>query len=121
MKKRADILSILFVAVLLFFALFLCWYLPSMSSLRFRYEDTQLSLETSRGRENKQQYEYDEVFAQLPLVQEELLQKAPQASEAESEVDALKARKKELRAARDELEQQLSALTSSQEGESHEK
>ena len=53
---------------MLLFVVFLIWYLPSVGQRRFMLEDVRKSLETSQGRERKQQYEYDETVAALPEV-----------------------------------------------------
>ena len=120
MKKKSSPFAFLCTLLFLAFAVFMAWVLPSLSSLRFKAEDTRLSLETSRGRESKQQYEYDQVAAELPMIREEILQKQPLAAEAEALVSELKARKKELRARKKDLEQQLSGSAPSEEESAHE-
>lgn len=95
MKQKG--LSLAFAVLLLFFSLFLFWYGISVSGLRFQLEDTQISLETSYGRERKQQKEYDEVQAALPAARKELEELLPKVSQAEKEVAELKALRKELR------------------------
>ena len=104
MKKHLSFLSICCVVFFLLFSVFMAWYLPSMSSLRSETVETRRNLETSIGREGKQQDEYDRAVAELPLVLEELKEKEPLAEEAEQTVANLKARKKELAAEKKKLE-----------------
>ncbi len=104
MKKRHSYFSICCVVFFLLFSVFMAWYLPSMSSVRSKADETRRNLETSIGREGKQQDEYDRAVAELPLVLEELKEKEPLAEEAEQTVANLKARKKELAAEKKKLE-----------------
>ena len=115
MKKRIAVFPLLCALFLFVFALFMIWYIPSMSSLRASTADTRQSLETSRGRENKQQSEYDRAVEELPEVQARLEEMKPLAAQAEENVSVLKARRKELRAEKNALEQKLSESESSQE------
>ena len=92
------------------FVLFSAWYLPSLHQRKFQVQDLQISLETSRGRERKQQYEYDETVAALPEVQAELDRLSPLKETAEEEVRALKAERKKLRAEKKQLEEQRADL-----------
>ena len=102
--KRSSLLPVLFSVVMLVFVLFIIWYLPSVSELRFRLEDVQKSLETSRGRERKQQYEYDETVAAIPVAEAELERLIPLTEQAESEVRELKTERKKLKNEKKELE-----------------
>ena len=104
MRKRLSFLSICCVVFFFLFAAFMAWYLPSISSLRSKADETRRNLETSIGREGKQQDEYDQAVAELPLVLKELKEKEPLAAEAEQAVADLKARKKELNAEKKRLE-----------------
>ena len=97
MKHRHSFLAVLFTLMMLLFVFFLTWYLPSMAQRQFQAEDLRLSLETSRGRERKQQHEYDETMEALPEVQAKLDEILPQAEEAAGLVSELKAERKELR------------------------
>ena len=67
--KHKSCLPVLFTLVMLACVLFLVWYLPAIGQRRFSLEDVQKSLETSLGRERKQQYEYDETVAAIPLTE----------------------------------------------------
>ena len=104
MKKPNSPFSLCCVVVLIAFAVFMVWYIPSLSSVRGKTEETRQLLETSIGREGKQQDEYDKAVADLPVVQEELKEKQPLAEQAAQKVTDLKARRKELRAEKQSLE-----------------
>ena len=120
MKNKTSAFSVCCVVFLFVFTVFMIWYIPSMSSLQAKIVDTRQSLETSRGRENKQQDEYDKAVADLPLAKAELNEKRPLAETAEQEVTELKARRKELRQEKKALEEQLGGTESAQEGDSNE-
>ena len=75
--KKTSILAVTFTFVMLICVLFVIWYLPSVSQRRFQLEDIQKSLETSLGRERKQQSEYDETVSSIPVVEAELEQVLP--------------------------------------------
>ena len=99
-----------FVAVMLCMCALIAFCAVEQYALRFQVADLQLSLDTSRQRERKQQFEYDEVVAALPLVQAELAATQPLADEAVAGVDERKALRKTLRADVAALEDQLEAL-----------
>ncbi len=107
MKKRMNPFTVCCLVFLAAFVLFTAWYIPSASSLRAKISETSQLLVTSRGRESKQQDEYDKAVADLPLVQAELKEKQPLAAQAEQTVADLKARRKELRAEKKALEEAL--------------
>jgi len=113
--KRKTVFPFLFSLLMLVTVLFLVWYIPAVSGLTFQLDDLQKSLETSQGRERKQQYEYDKVVSEIPEIQAELDLIRPQTEAAEQEVSELKAERKKLRNEKKELEQQLGG-TSDQEG-----
>ena len=100
----------LFVAVMLAVCAVIAFCTVEQYNLRFEVADLTLSLDTSRQRERKQEYEYNEVVAALPLVQAELEATQPLADEAVAAVSDLKARRKALRAENAALEEQLAAL-----------
>ena len=58
--KKGSAYAVFFTVIMLICVLFIVWYLPAVSQRRFQLGDTQKSLETSLGRERKQQSEYDE-------------------------------------------------------------
>jgi TolA-binding protein len=103
-KKKGTLLTSLFIAVMLLFSAVMAVFVPLRSGLNFSLEDTARSLETSRGRERKQQAEYDEVTAELPRVREELRETQPRAEAAAEEVKRLKEVRKQLRAEKKALE-----------------
>ena len=82
MNRRKSFFPLLFVLVMLLCVLFISWYLPTVSTLRFSLEDRKISLETSQGRERKQQHEYDEAVSALAEAKEELERIRPQAEAA---------------------------------------
>ena len=98
--NKNDRFSMFFSLVMLFCVLAWIVYLPLSSLWHNRLNDLTLSLETSEGRERKQEHEYEEVLAELP-----------QADEALNTVAALKARRKELREAVRALQQESEAAT----------
>ena len=104
MSRKSSFLALLFLCIMFVFVLFAVWYLPSAGTLRFQLDDVQKSLETSFGREKKQQMEYDEVAAALPAAQEELDRLLPLAEEAQNTVKSLKEERKTLRQEKKDLE-----------------
>ena len=106
MNNGRQVFPVVFTIIMLIFVLFIVWYLPAAGAQRFRLEDLQKSLETSQGRERKQQNEYDETVAAIPEVQAELDRVLPLAEAAEQEVKDLKAERKKLREEKKELEPQ---------------
>ncbi|MGN0779655.1 MAG: hypothetical protein ACI4MJ_10935 [Aristaeellaceae bacterium] len=100
-------LCTVFVAGMLALTLLLAWYAPVQYALRFQIDDVALSLDTSRQREAKQLYEYDEVVHELPITQEELDQTLPLTQAAQALEKELRATRKALRAQAAELETQL--------------
>ena len=118
MKTRRSLLVPVFSCVMLVFVLFMLWYVPSVSSRRFELADAELSLETSRGRERKQQYEYDQAVAGFDPVRAELAEVQPKTDAAEQKVKELKELRRELRQEKKELESRLNAPA--QEGKENE-
>ena len=113
MKNRFVPVALIFL--LLLFSFFMIFYLPAYSSLQYHIDDTVLSLETSKGRENKQQYEYDQVLSEIPVIRQEIQNKEPIASAAEEYIAELKLQRKELRTRKKELEQLINEISSLQE------
>lgn len=108
--RTAGWFRALFIVVMLFTCAVLCWYAAAQYTLRFQVADLTLSLETSRQREVKQQYEYDQVSAQLPLVQAQVEELEPQAAQAKAREAELRARRKALRAEVARLQEEQEAL-----------
>ena len=99
-----------FTAVMLALCAVIAFCCVEQVSLRFQVDDLTLSLETSRQREKKQTYEYDEVVAALPVVQAELDATQPLADAAVAAVTEKKATRKALREEIALLEEQLAAV-----------
>lgn len=110
MQRLPGWLRALFVAVMFLTCAVVCWYAAEQYSLRFQIADLTLSLDTSRQREVKQQYEYDQVIAAIPLVQEQLAEAEPLAEAARAREQELRARRKALRTANADLEASLEQL-----------
>ena len=102
--KKGSAYAVFFTVIMLICVLFIVWYLPAVSQRRFQLEDTQKSLETSLGRERKQQSEYDETVATLPEVEAELERVLPLTEAAKEEVKSLKKERKALRKEKKELD-----------------
>ena len=102
--KKGSAYAVFFTVIMLICVLFIVWYLPAVSQRRFQLEDTQKSLETSLGRERKQQSEYDETVAALPEVEAELERVLPLTEAAKEEVKSLKKERKAIRKEKKELE-----------------
>ena len=107
MNRRKSVFPLLFVLVMLLCVLFIAWYLPTVSDLRYRLQDANISLETSQGRERKQQHEYDETVEALAEAREELARVQPLADQAAEEKNAMKEERKALRQEKKELEEKL--------------
>ena len=107
MKKSEKQLTGLFVLIMLAFSLLMAAWVPLRAALDFSMADTALSLETSRGRERKQQAEYDQVQRELPQIRAELEETLPMAEEAARRVASLKTERKALRAEKKEIEETL--------------
>ena len=90
MKKELVRWKCVFAAGMLLFSFFLAGWVILRADLDFRMADTALSLETSQGRERKQQAEYDQVVAELPMARAELAELQPKADAAAAEVKELK-------------------------------
>ena len=112
--KGNRIIAGVFACVMFVFVLFMVWYVPNHSERVFQLQDVAKSVETSHGRERKQQYEYDEAAAELPEVLSELEEIQPQADAAAQKVAELKEERKKLRLEKEELE---SALGDAKESE----
>ena len=118
MRKSDTALVWGFTIVLVLCCLFLVWLVPTRSNLDFQLADIEKSLNTSHGRERKQQYEYDEVVAELPRVRAELAQTQPLADEAAADVAELKAKRKTLRAEKEALQTLLESQNTQAAAES---
>ena len=110
MQRMPGWFRAVFVTVMLLTCAILCWYAASQYQLRFQVADLTLSLDTSRQREVKQQYEYDQVVAEIPLVQAQVAELEPQAAAAQAIEKDLRAQRKALRAENADLQKQLESL-----------
>ena len=115
MNRRKSVFPAIFVLVMLLCVLFIAWYLPAVSDLRFRLQDANVSLETSQGRERKQQHEYDETVSALAEAREELARVQPLADQAADEKNAMKEERKQLRQEKKELEEKLGSGSEEQD------
>ena len=118
MKKNRSAFSVIFTLIMLICVMFVIWYIPASRTRLFQLQDIRKSLETSQGRERKQQREYDEVIAAIPSVQAELDKILPLSEDAKKHVADLKEERKKLREGKKELEAQLHLFVS--EEDSHE-
>ncbi|MBR5961157.1 MAG: hypothetical protein IKZ98_09205 [Clostridia bacterium] len=109
MNRRKSAFPVVFVLVMILCVLFITWYLPVVSDLRFKLADAKVSLETSQGRERKQQHEYDETVEALADAREELERVQPLADQAADEKTAMKEERKQLRQEKKELEEKLAS------------
>ena len=111
MKRRENGWAWAFALVMLLFSLAMLLWVPLRVRLDAQLADTRLSLETSQGRERKQQMEYDQVTEELPKVRAELAEVQPQADAAAEEVQRLKDIRKELRERKKALDQETAGKT----------
>ena len=81
--------------------------MPLNAYLDFRLSEAAMDLETSQGRERKQDFEYNQVVEAIPLTRQELDEAQPRADSLLQEVTDLKASRKELRAEKKRLEELL--------------
>ena len=95
--KRHPVFAAVFSVIMMVCVLFLLWYVPAVSNRSLVLEDIQKQLETSRGRERKQQYEYDETVSAIPEAEAELERILPLSEAAQKEVKELKKERKKLR------------------------
>lgn len=95
--KRHPVFAAVFSVIMMVCVLFLLWYVPAVSNRSLVLKDIQKQLETSRGRERKQQYEYDETVSAIPEAEAELERILPLSEAAQQEVKELKKERKKLR------------------------
>ncbi len=107
---KQKCLSAVLSFFLFVFVLVTIWSVIDHYSLRSRLEKVQDDLSVSIGRESKQQFEYDEVSEQIPVVKNQIGIIVPLAESAESEVQALKEQRKELRKEKKKLEKGIKDL-----------
>ena len=110
MQRLPGWFRAVFVAAMFLTCAVVCWYAAEQYGLRFQIADLTLSLDTSRQREVKQQYEYDQVVAELPEVQAQVDEMEPKAAAAQATEKELRAQRKALRAENSSLTTQLETL-----------
>ncbi len=113
--KKNERFPMFFSLVMLLCVLAWIVYIPLSSLWQNRLNDLILSLETSEGRERKQEHEYEEVCTELPQAEQQLAELQPMADEALDTVTVLKARRKELREAIRNLQENEAAADSAQD------
>lgn len=96
-----------FVAVMLLVCAWLAFFAVDQARLKAQIADLTLSLETSRGREARQNHEYDEAITALPLAQEKLAKVEPLAQAAKERETELRQQRKDIRAENAALETQI--------------
>ena len=96
-----------FVAVMLLVCAWLAFFAVDQARLKAQIADLTLSLETSRGREARQNHEYDEAITALPLAREELAKMEPLAQVAKERETELRQQRKDIRAENAALEAQI--------------
>ncbi|MCH5287233.1 MAG: hypothetical protein J1E43_07410 [Christensenellaceae bacterium] len=100
---------VLFVAAMLLVCALLAFFAVEQVRLRAQIDDLTLSLETSRGREARQNHEYDEAMAALPGARAELERVQPLAEAAKAEEQELRQQRKDIRAENAALQEQVTA------------
>ena len=108
----------LLALALLILAAAVVWWTLDTAGLRARLADTQISLDTNRQRERKQQTEYDAAASALPEVQAELDALQPQTDAAVATETDLRAKRKQARTDNADLADALAAArTAAEEAE----
>ena len=97
----------LFVAAMLPICALLAFFAVDQVRLRAEIADLTISLDTSRGREARQDHEYDEVVAALPVARAELERVQPLADAAKAEENELRQQRKDIRAENAALRAQI--------------
>lgn len=115
MNQKKPVFPVVFVLVMVLCVLFIIWYIPALSDMRYRLKDAEISLETSQGRERKQQHEYEETVTALAEAREELARVQPLADQASDEKNALKEERKLLKQEKKELEGNNASETEEQD------
>lgn len=96
-----------FIAVMAAVCIMLAVFSVEQHGLRFQIEDLTLKLDTSRQREAKQTYEYNQVVEELPAEKARLEELAPIAEELAAREKELRQERKALRASLADLEKEL--------------
>lgn len=107
MNTFSRCFTVFFVIIMMISCLWLIVWVPLNAYLDFRLSEAAMDLETSQGRERKQDFEYNQVVEAIPLTRQELDEAQPRADSLQQEVTDLKASRKELRAEKKRLEELL--------------
>ena len=107
MNTFSRCFTVFFVIIMMISCLWLIVWVPLNAYLDFRLSEAAMDLETSQGRERKQDFEYNQVVEAIPLTRQELDEAQPRADSLLQEVTDLKASIKELRAENKRLEELL--------------
>lgn len=107
MNTFSRCFTVFFVIIMMISCLWLIVWVPLNAYLDFRLSEAAMDLETSQGRERKQDFEYNQVVEAIPLTRQELDEAQPRADSLLQEVTDLKASRKELRAEKKRLEELL--------------
>lgn len=112
MKKPIPrLLAALVVTVLLLCSVTVAWTILRNAAIREDITQVTANLDAVRQRLKKQQVEYAQVQADLPVTLAELEALQPQADDAYARAQALRQQRKELRAANAEQQEQIAALS----------
>lgn len=112
MKKPIPrLLAALVVTVLLLCSVTVAWTILRNAAIREDITQVTANLDAVRQRLKKQQVEYAQVQADLPVTLAELEALQPQADDAYARAQAHRQQRKELRAANAEQQEQIAALS----------
>ena len=111
--KGSGLFRALAVAVLLAAAVSAAWYGTAQYRLRAQIDDLTRSVQTSRQRERKQTYEYDQVVAQIPLTEASITDIRPFAEAALATRSDLREQRRTLR---EHIAETEAALAAAEEG-----
>lgn len=111
-KPLPKWLTAILVAALLLCSVTVAGTIFHQAAATEKISQLQANLEAVQGRLRKQQAEYDEYLAALPVIELELAAIQPQADEAYAKEQALRQQRKELRAENAALSDELTVLLS---------
>lgn len=117
-KPIPHLLAALVVTVLLLCSVTVAGTILRNAAIREDITQVTANLEAVRQRLKKQQVEYAQVQADLPVTLAELEALQPQADDAYQRAQELRQQRKELRAANAEQQEQIAALSAQAEGTS---
>lgn len=103
--KRSFAIGFALLLLGCLFASVCAW--AQLGALRWARQDTESHLEILAGKTRRQQWEYDQLMAELPLLRAQAAEILPQAEAAAQQRDGLKAQRRALRRAIEAAEQAL--------------